>query len=203
VAEVLTDEMHTRPHAEFVGLTALVLITRVADGITTHLATPDLARELNPLASGGWPALIAAAAVVVGFSTYLHYQHLFHPVDNFPAAPGVDLKTFKKHYFDPRTNPHMQPRPWRLVAYVFGYVTPRTLVLWSVVLVVNNLLTAWPVQPYVEFKRAYPLWIVFYLALPAIALLLSERLQRLDFARYQRQVAETRQKQRVGCDARA
>jgi hypothetical protein len=179
-----------RPQVEFVGLTALVVLTRVADGITTHLATPDLARELNPLASGGWPALIAAAAVVVGFSTCLHYQHLFRPVDNFPATPGVDLKTFKKHYFDPRTNRNLQPRPWRLLAYVFGYITPRALVLWSLVVVVNNLLTAWPVQPYVEFKRAYPLWIVFYLGLPVIALLLCERLQRLDFARYQDQVAE-------------
>jgi hypothetical protein len=179
-----------RPQVEFVGLTALVVLTRVADGITTHLATPDLARELNPLASGGWPALIAAAAVVVGFSTCLHYQHLFRPVDNFPATPGVDLKTFKKHYFDPRTNRNLQPRPWRLLAYVFGYITPRALVLWSLVVVVNNLLTAWPVQPYVEFKRAYPLWIVFYLGLPVIALHLCERLQRLDFARYQDQVAE-------------
>jgi hypothetical protein len=192
--------MQMRPHVEFAGLTALVVLARVADGITTHLATPDLARELNPLASGGWPALIAAAAVVVGLSTFLHYQYLFRPVDNFPATPGADLKSFKKHYFDPRTNRNLQPRPWRLLAYVFGYITPRTLVLWSLGLVVNNVLTAWPVPPYVEFKQAYPLWMVFYLALPVIALLLLERLQRLDFARYQDHVAEATRVETGGRD---
>jgi hypothetical protein len=185
-------EIQMRPHVEFAGLTTLVVLTRVADGASTHLATPDLARELNPVATGGWPALIATAAVGVGLSTFLHYQYLFRPVDNFPATRGVDWKTFKKHYFDARTNRNLQPGPWRLLAYVFGYVTPRTLVLWSLGLVVNNVLTAWPVQPYVELKRAYPLWMVFYLALPVIALFLLERLQRQDFARYQGQVAEPR-----------
>jgi hypothetical protein len=180
-----------RPYIEFVVLTALVVLTRVADGITTHLATPDLARELNPLASGGWPALIAVAAVVVAFSTYLHYQHLFRPVDNFPPVPGADLQEFKKHYFDPRENTLLRVHPWKFAAYVFGYITPRTLVLWSVLLVANNLLTALPVEGYVEFKRAYPIWIVFYLALPVIAILLLERLQRLDFARYRARYFET------------
>jgi hypothetical protein len=165
-------------------MTSLVVLTRVGDGITTHLATPDLARELNPLAGGGWPALIAAALVVVIVSTFLHAQYLFRPVDNFPAAPHVDLRAFKKHYFDQRANALLHAQPWRVVAYVLGYVTPRTLILWTLILIMNNLATAVPVESYVELKRRFPVWIAFYAALPLIAVLLVERLQRLDFARY-------------------
>ncbi len=143
-----------RPHLELAVLTALVVLTRVGDGITTHLATPDLARELNPVARGGWPAMIAVAAIVLAGSTYLHYMHLFRPFDSFPPAPGADLRAFKKNYFDPDTNARLQAHPGRLSSYVFGYIIPRTLILWSPLLIVNNLLTAWQVRPYVEFKRA-------------------------------------------------
>ncbi len=69
-----------RPHTELVVMTGLVILTRVADGISTHMATPNLGRELNPIAAGGWYVLIIAAAMVVALSSALHYQHLFHPV---------------------------------------------------------------------------------------------------------------------------
>ncbi|MDZ7266456.1 MAG: hypothetical protein ONB48_03715 [candidate division KSB1 bacterium] len=173
-----------RPHVELVTMTALELLTRVADGITTHMATPDLARELNPLASGGWPALIAAALAVVAGSTCLHAQYLFRPVDNFPSTAAMDLRAFKRHYFDPKENATLREHPWRVAAYVFGYVTPRTLILWTLLLIANNLATAAPVESYVELKRQYPVWIAFYAALPLIAVLLVERLQQRDFARY-------------------
>lgn len=173
-----------RARAEWIGLTALVILTRVGDGLTTVWATPDLAKEMNPLAAGGWPVLIAVAAAVVALSTVLHYLHLFRPIDNFPAEPGYDLAGFKKHYFDPYKNAVLAARPWGVAAHVFGYITPRTLVLWSLLLMVNNVLTAQEVQPYVGWKRQYPVWVLFYLALPGLALLFLERLQRKDYARY-------------------
>lgn len=176
--------MEGRGRVEWITFTALVILTRVGDGVTTKWATPDLAKEMNPVAAGGWPAMIAVAAAVVALSSFLHYLHLFRPVDNFPAEPGLDLASFKKHYFDPNKNAVLAGNPWGVVAHVFGYITPRTLILWSLLLIVNNVLTALELQPYVGWKRQYPVWVLFYLALPALALLLLERLQRKDFARY-------------------
>lgn len=174
-----------RPRFEFLLTTGLVILSRIGDGLSTHLVTPDLSREMNPLAAGGWPALIAAAAVVLALSTALNYCHLFRPVDNFPQALGLNLAAFKRHYFDPHANTILAARTGSVLAYVFGYIVPRTIIVWSLLLIVNNLLTAFEFEPYVSFKKAYPLWIAFYLMLPVLALLFLERLQRLDFARYQ------------------
>lgn len=173
-----------RPRTEWGVLTGLVVLTRAADGVSTVWATPDLARELNPIASGGWPALVAAAGVVVVLSTALHAHHLHRPVDLAPAVPGVDWPAFQRHYFDPHTNVGWQATPGRAAAYVFGYVMPRTLIVWSVLLVVNNVLTALPVEPYVALKRRYPVWLAVYGALPLLAILFVQRLQRRDFVRY-------------------
>jgi hypothetical protein len=69
--------MVVNKQTEFIALTALVVLTRVGDGITTYMVTPDLAREMNPLAAGGWWMLILSAAVILALSIWLNYQHLF------------------------------------------------------------------------------------------------------------------------------
>lgn len=175
--------MHQR--AEFLLTTSLVIVTRIGDGVSTHWVTPDLSRELNPLAAGGWPALIAAATLVLVLSTLLNYCYLFRPVDNFPPTGEFGLRAFKRHYFDPRANSILAARTGRVLAYVFGYIVPRTIIVWSLLLIANNLLTAYAVEPYVSLKKAVPVWIAFYLMLPVLALGFLERLQRCDFARYQ------------------
>lgn len=174
-----------RPQVEFLLTTGLVILTRLGDGLSTHLVTPDLSREMNPLAAGGWLALITAAAIVLALSTGLNYCYVFRPVDNFPQTLGLSLGAFKQHYFDPCANLTLAARTGRVLAYVFGYIVPRTLIAWSLLLIANNLLTAFDVEPYVSLKRAYPVWIAFYVMLPVLALLFLERLQRRDFARYQ------------------
>lgn len=173
-----------RRKSEFLWTTGMVLATRLGDGLSTHLVTPDLSREINPLAVGGWATLIAAAGVVLVVSTILNYCHLFRPVDNFPQTPGMSLAAFKNHYFDPRHNATLAAHPGAVLAYAFGYIVPRTLVVWSLLLMANNLLTAFEFEPYVSLKRAYPLWIVFYSILTILALAFLDRLQRKDFARY-------------------
>lgn len=82
-------EGRMRPKSEFLWTTGMVLATRLGDGLSTHLVTPDLWREINPLAAGGWATLIAAAGVVLVVSTILNYCHLFRPVDDFPQTPGA------------------------------------------------------------------------------------------------------------------
>ncbi len=174
-----------RPKAEFLLTIGAVVLTRLGDGLSPHLVTPDLSREMNPFAAGGWPALIAAAVVVLAPSTTLNYCYLFRPIDNFPQASEMSLAAFKRHYFDPRTNSTLAACTGAVLAYVFGYIVFRTLIVWSLLLIANNLLTAFEFEPYVSLKKAYPIWIGFYLMLPILALAFLERLQRGDYARYQ------------------
>lgn len=75
--------MVVNKQTEFVVLTALVVLTRICDWITTYMVTPDLSREMNPLAGGGWLTLIFSAAVILALSVWLNYQNLFRPIDNF------------------------------------------------------------------------------------------------------------------------
>ncbi|MBA2525137.1 MAG: hypothetical protein H0V18_05025, partial [Pyrinomonadaceae bacterium] len=70
---------------------------RVADGIITYWITPNLNREFNPLASGGWAVLIGAATFIVTAAVGLNYYQIFHPINNFPDEQGFDLKAFKRH----------------------------------------------------------------------------------------------------------
>jgi hypothetical protein len=177
--------MFVNQRTEFLVLTALVVLTRIGDGITTYMITPDLGREINPLAAGGWWTLILTAAAVLVLSTWLNYQYLFRPIDNFPATAGQSYLEFKRHYFDARHNKVIGTHPGRVTAYIFGYIMPRTLILWSLLLIVNNVATVAEVTWYVELKKQYPVWTLFYAALPLLALVFVELLQRRDYDRYQ------------------
>jgi hypothetical protein len=181
------SDMAVNKRTEFFGLTALVVLTRVGDGITTYLVTPDLAREMNPLAAGGWWTLIFFAAVILALSIWLNYQNLFRPIDNFPNTAGQSYLEFKRHYFDPKHNKVLETHLGRVIAYIFGFIMPRTLILWSLLLIVNNIMTLAQVTWYVELKKQYPIWILFYAALPLLALVFLELLQRRDYDRYQSQ----------------
>ncbi len=173
-----------KKHSEFVLLTILVILLRVADGVVTYRITPDLSRELNPLAFGGWTLLIGAAFIVVTASTILNYYQIYCPINNFPDEPGYDLKSFKKHYFNIRTNKLAATKPGKIFAYVFGYTLPRTLIVWSALLVINNILVYTENEVYESIRHRYKLWFFVYCSLPIIGLLFLERLQRTDFRRY-------------------
>lgn len=179
--------MVVKKQIEFVVLTALVVLTRIGDGITTYMVTPDLAREMNPLARGGWSMLIFSAAVILALSIWLNYQNLFRPIDNFPNTAGHSYLEFKRHYFDPKHNKMLETHLGRVIAYIFGFIMPRTLILWSLLLIINNVATLAQATWYVDLKEQYPIWILFYAALPLLALIFLEVLQRRDYDRYQSQ----------------
>lgn len=79
--------------------------------------------------------MIAAATVVLTLSTALNYCHLFRPVDNFLQTRGLILGAFKRYYFDPRANPTLAVRTDSVLAYVFGYIVPCTIIVWSLLLI--------------------------------------------------------------------
>jgi hypothetical protein len=172
--------------AEFTTLAALLLITRVGDGLLTHAVTPDLSREANPVASVfgfGWAGLIAAAALVLGGVMWLNYVSLTWPCDNFPAAAGEDWPAFRAEYFNVRGTALFARRPGRVFAYVCGYAFPRAIIAWSVLLMGHNRLAYTDAEWYRPI-RAYRLSFAIYLALPLLCFLLVHRLQRRDHRRY-------------------
>jgi len=135
-----------------------------------------------PIATN-WKSFISA-------KTKGNYYQIFHPVNNFPDEKGFDLKAFKKYYFDPRNNKLAATKSGKIFAYVFGYVAPRTLIAWSLLLIVNNILVYTENESYAQLKSRFPVWVLFYAGLPVIGLLFLERLRRQDFRRYQRPASD-------------
>jgi len=65
---------------KFIILTFLLLFSCAGDFWTTLMATPDLAREVNPLKSvfgGGWQTLIIYNLLILLFVIGTNYYHLF------------------------------------------------------------------------------------------------------------------------------
>jgi hypothetical protein len=171
---------------EFTTLAALLLVTRVADGLLTHAITPDLSREANPVSSVlgfGWAGLIAVASAVLGGVMWLNYVSLTRPCDNFPTEAGADWSTFRENYFNIRGTALFARNPGRVFAYVCGHVFPRAIIAWSVLLLAHNWLVYTDAAWYRPI-RAYRLSFALYLALPLLAFFFTHRLQRCDYARY-------------------
>lgn len=163
-----------------------VLVTRAADGVLTYAITPDLSKGVNPLSSvlgWGWVGLIVVAAVIVSGILWLNYLSLTRPCDNFPASPRVDWPTFRKEYFNIRGSAIFAQRPWWVFVYVCGYVFPRAVIAWSLLLLVHNWFVYTDVAWYRPI-RAYRLSFVIYMALPLLVFFFGNQLQRSDYARY-------------------
>jgi len=198
-----TQNESNRWVVEFVTLAVLLLLTRVADGLLTYAITPNLDREANPVSSVfgfGWSGLIVVAIVVLSGVLWLNYVSLTRPCDNFPAPAGVDWPTFCKAYFDIRGQALFAQQPWRVMTHVCGYVFPRTIIAWSVLLLAHNWLVYTDAAWYRPI-RAYRLSFAIYLALPLLGFYFLNRLQRKDYARYLRCRSE-QSIENVGSNAR-
>ncbi|HAJ46251.1 MAG TPA: hypothetical protein DCL54_06700 [Alphaproteobacteria bacterium] len=187
----MTGHNATRPwRAEFWTLLVLILVTRVADGTITYLITPDLAREINPFQSvlgWGWVGLIAGAAVILAGVMTLNYISLVYPIDNFPSKKGLSFEAFRGQYFSMADGSVFSKRPWHVMAYVCGYVFPRGIIVWSVLVVGHNYLVYSDAEWYRPL-RLYRITFLLYLVLPILALSFIWVLQRKDYQRYLRQV---------------
>lgn len=186
LASEIDDAKDSRWWPEFAALLALLVLTRVADGMLTYAITPDLAREANPVASvfgAGWTGLIAVAALLTGAVMWMNYRSLVLPIDNFPAGRQVPFAEFRARYFDVRANPLFAERPGAVLIYVCGYVFPRAIIVWSVLLLAHNALVladaSW-YRPLRELRLSY----LLYLALPLLSFVFIALLQRRDYARY-------------------
>lgn len=122
----------------------LLVITRLFDGLSTYLATPDLKMEMNPLVAYfglGWSALIAAGIVVLlalifllKYSLKREYLFDFHEetIQDYASVFLFQKKiTYLKMFISLPNSP-------RFLTYL-GRVIPQTIIWYSIFLTVNNL----------------------------------------------------------------
>lgn len=163
---------------EFLTLSFLLVLTRIGDGLLTHAITPDLSREVNPIASIlglGWFGLITVAVIVLAGVIWLNYLSLTRP---FPVSNQLaqSWDEYRKHYFDLRRRSDIAG----LFIRVTGYSFPRALIAWSLLLIVHNTMVLWDFSWY----RLFLDWggaIAIYLALPGFCLYWIHLLQRRDY----------------------
>jgi len=124
-----------------------VVITRIGDGVSTYLSTPDLYLEVNPLVTElgmGWTGLILAGLIFVAMVLWLLYyshQHLSLFDIQTTSMTGYVLTFFCG---EPKTGggvTYCLPRIKSSLTYL-GQVFPRVLIWYSLFLIVNNLISA-------------------------------------------------------------
>jgi hypothetical protein len=158
---------------EFAVLTSLLLLTRIGDGISTYLASPDLTYELNPIESvlgAGWIGLFVANVICIGAIVYLNYFQLF--VYNEPSLGDTKISTRREYlsviYFN-RPDKfiwffYRLPKRWKPMLNQLGYVLPRMLIFMGIILIANNLMGAFRFQPYLTIMRMWQYsWVIIYL----------------------------------------
>ncbi len=171
---------------EFLILAILLIITRIADGLLTYTITPDLTREANPLVSifgQGWATLILVATIVLIGVMWLNFLSLTRPIDNFPTERCVSYTKFKANYFNTKGTGLFAKYPGRVFIYVCGYIFPRAIIAWSLILLLHNSLVLTDVNWYRPI-REYRLSYLIYMLLPILSFVYVDRLQKLDYKRY-------------------
>ena len=105
----VASEEQGRPAAtsgasEFRVAVLLILLAHVSDLVSTYLASPDLAREANPVylalaqhGWGGWPSLVGLKMVGIAGSVFLFAFYLRARTDFYPSRPGLSFHDFLHH----------------------------------------------------------------------------------------------------------
>jgi hypothetical protein len=81
----------------FIFLSALLILTRLADAQTTYLYTPDLKKEANPLVSlfgSGWTGSIIMQITGLTFVIYALWIYSFKKVQVPDFNKNITLKQF-------------------------------------------------------------------------------------------------------------
>ena len=174
-----------RRHTEFFSLLTLLILTRVADGILTYKITPDLSRELNPLASifgFGWAGLIIVALAIIIPTVILSYYNIYKPFDNFPDK-NITYPEFKKFYFN-AANPTLKASSGKIIIHTLGYIVPRVFILWGIWVIIHNFLVLTDEPTYKYLRIEYKIWIIGYLLPGILGVLLSNPFLKREYRRY-------------------
>lgn len=137
----------------FYKLVILVLLTRVADALTTFIGTPDLRYEMNPIVSVlhmGWTGLFLITTAITCGVLYLAYLHYCRPLrfNSLPFTNRYSLRDFAIHIsFGPRGkfSDFLYRLPQRELSMRWaGYVGSYGLLFYGIFVVVNNLIIIYP-----------------------------------------------------------
>lgn len=162
---------------EFAFLSFLLILSRALDLWSTHLATPTLSDEMNPVVSVfglGWNAILVANFAIIAALIYLNYYqlHKYSPkvsTNEFNSLP--EYLSFA--YFD-RTDYRIEifykwPKDWVTFKAHFGYAGIRGMIVGSILASANNLFRYYKVEFYSTFASwirhpAYTIYIIIGLS---------------------------------------
>lgn len=137
---------------KFALTTAWILFSRSYDAYCTHLLTPDLSKEANPLVTvlgvSSWTTLLIILSVLTIYAIYAYYLSVFRPMNLLPQDKGYALGNFAAYlYLGAKENwtavLYKFPKDLRRLNNYMGHLLTKCLVYAGVVstimwLLINN-----------------------------------------------------------------
>ena len=154
---------------KFITLSALLVLTRLADIYTTYLSTPDLKYEFNPLVSKlhlGWTGLILAQMAFLIFLIYALWVYCFKNVDTSTIEKGLSMTRFVSLFYFGNTTSFSKvfyklPTNKNSFLYSVGYIVTYTLIVISIVISCSTYLLV-KNKVYKDFYNNNKLWNYLY-----------------------------------------
>ncbi|MEM7181956.1 MAG: hypothetical protein AAF518_13650 [Spirochaetota bacterium] len=162
---------------EFWFLSLALISTRLMDIVLTYRITPDLKYEANPLvqfAGLGWSILLLVNLFVVFACILLLVYSKTKNLSLFPKQKGYHFKEFVSHYLYNEKSSFYKiyfivPYNRSAIVHFYGYLLVRTLITWSLCIVVHNFsLLTW--ETYRAYIVSYNAWMYLYLLLLPLTL---------------------------------
>lgn len=150
----------------------LLSITRIGDGLTTYLVTPNLEGEKNPLVTVfefGWISLILSGFFLVMLVSFLYHYYLHYEESVNPPEQLKDMKSYISYYYfgDKDSFPKLFyafPKNKQALLASIGFVLSHSLIAYSFLLIFHNLLIYYS-DAYNYFMVVYNGWILMYAVL--------------------------------------
>ncbi len=184
---------------QFLKVTVLLVISRMADLVTTYLITPDLELESNSfLKLLGWPGMIFFQIMLVNLVLFLEYKRLSNPEQtSFEGYPrGMKIIDFMHlHLFNtPRKKPYQMvlavPTNLSVLIDVAGYVLSRALICAGILISLSSAATLLN-ENYKEFYVHHRLWNMAYVLTALFAVLFHYHFLYGKYRRYRRFMEKT------------
>jgi hypothetical protein len=184
---------------QFVALAVALVASRALDILTTLHATPDLARETNPLhrvLGLGWRSLIVVNVIIVIVLIAAAWRAAFGPAAPLPNESGLDYESFIGRYWFGRPIRSSASRAalWLPAAsgvrwsFIGGPIA-RLVVVASIVIAAWNRWAATRGAMRID-RRVLPVATVIFWSAIAVAIWwLVRRFLASEYARYRRQTS--------------
>jgi hypothetical protein len=151
---------------KFILITTLFLLTRILDGISTYIVTPDLAAEANPLHSVfqlGWIGLFVANLTIISLCVYASYLYYTKPQPTLDFEADLDYKNFISVYFFKEKGKFYKifytiptiSRAW----IALGHIMTLSFTFYGAVILINNT------SAYYYINNIQGLWYDLHVAL--------------------------------------